>query len=271
MKKLSVSEAKPRILGVESVIETTLSQGVYGFGKEGRPDDGLLYVLAGEAHYAFADPALNMDVHPGDLFYLGRRMAYACRVFRREFRLLIINFRFETPEDCCFLSMLLPAGALRNRETQFRDLLSVRQMKHPACEQESLSLLYRIYAGWINAAAEAALPPASKRRMEEALRYMHEHVGEETMTAAKLAAALHLSEAQLRRNFSAAFGISPMRYLQTIRIEQAKERLSYSNDSVTSIAESLGYSGVYHFSHAFRKETGSLPSEYRALHRMTAY
>ncbi len=153
MKKLSVSEAKPRILGVESVIETTLSQGVYGFGKEGRPDDGLLYVLAGEAHYTFEDPALDMDVHPGGLFYLGRRMAYACRVFSREFRLLIINFRFETPEDCCFLSELLPTGVPGIRETQFRDLMNVRRMKHPGCEQESLSLLFRIYAGWINAAA----------------------------------------------------------------------------------------------------------------------
>ena len=271
MKKLSVSVAKPRILGIETVIDTTLRHGVYGYGKEGRPNDGLLYVLEGEAHYDFEDPGINMDVHPGDFFYLGCRMAYQCRVHSRDFRVLIINFRFEAAEDCCFLSELIPAGVGRTREAQFRDLLRLRQLKHPACEQESLSMLYRIYADWINASSETTLPPASKRRMEEALSYMYEHIGEESLTATQLAAALHLSEAQFRRNFRAAFGTSPIRYLQKIRIEHAKERLSYSNDSITLIAESLGYSDIYHFSHAFRKETSSSPSEYRILHRITEY
>ena len=47
------------------------------------------------------------------------------------------------------------------------------------------------------------------------------------------------------------------------RITQAQERLRYSNERLTDIAEALGFSSLYYFSVVFKKEVGTSPSEYR--------
>ena len=47
------------------------------------------------------------------------------------------------------------------------------------------------------------------------------------------------------------------------RITQAQERLRYSNERLTDIAEALGFSTLYYFSVVFKKEVGVSPSEYR--------
>ena len=47
------------------------------------------------------------------------------------------------------------------------------------------------------------------------------------------------------------------------RVAQAQERLRYSNERLTDIAEALGFSTLYYFSVVFKKEVGVSPSEYR--------
>ena len=46
-------------------------------------------------------------------------------------------------------------------------------------------------------------------------------------------------------------------------VAQAQERLRYSNERLTDIAEALGFSTLYYFSVVFKKEVGVSPSEYR--------
>ena len=54
----------------------------------------------------------------------------------------------------------------------------------------------------------------------------------------------------------------PAKYLQSVRIRKAKELLTLNIYSIGEIAEMVGYSSVYYFSKAFKKETGVPPSEF---------
>ena len=52
-------------------------------------------------------------------------------------------------------------------------------------------------------------------------------------------------------------------YLIKLRIEKAKEHLSYKNRNVSEVAYQLGYASVAHFSRQFKKAVGMTPSKYQ--------
>ena len=65
------------------------------------------------------------------------------------------------------------------------------------------------------------------------------------------------------RRFRAATGYSPTDYVQSLRIEEAKQLLEMEQRNVDSIAGEVGYSDVRAFRRLFNKMTGLSPAEYR--------
>jgi len=78
----------------------------------------------------------------------------------------------------------------------------------------------------------------------------------------QLAEMTGFSTVYFRQLFHKTYGISPIMYLQNIRLQKAKELLKSDYDSISEIAHSLGYSSIYDFSRAFKKQTGMSPSQY---------
>jgi two-component system response regulator YesN len=66
--------------------------------------------------------------------------------------------------------------------------------------------------------------------------------------------------------FKKEIGQSYLEYLTMIRIKAAKRLLRDTLDSVSSIAEAVGYNDEKYFSRVFRKTTGLSPSEFRKLY-----
>ena len=52
-------------------------------------------------------------------------------------------------------------------------------------------------------------------------------------------------------------------FLIMLRIERAKELLSYKNQNVSEVAYRLGYASVAHFSRQFKSKVGISPSQYQ--------
>lgn len=65
------------------------------------------------------------------------------------------------------------------------------------------------------------------------------------------------------RRFRAATGYSPTDYVQSLRIEEAKQFLEMEEQSIDAVAEAVGYSDARAFRRLFRKMTGLSPAEYR--------
>lgn len=72
-----------------------------------------------------------------------------------------------------------------------------------------------------------------------------------------------LSERSFHRRFRRATGQSPLDYVQTLRIEEAKQVLETTNIPIDDIAADVGYSEPSAFRHLFRKLVGLTPSAYR--------
>jgi AraC family transcriptional regulator len=92
--------------------------------------------------------------------------------------------------------------------------------------------------------------------------YIEEHLAEQ-IPLATLSQLVRLSPYYFCRAFKQSFGIPPHRYHTHRRIERAKALLLETEDSVTDIALTLGFSETSSFTVAFRKTTGSTPTGYR--------
>lgn len=82
-------------------------------------------------------------------------------------------------------------------------------------------------------------------------------------SVAGLAAAAGMSRSAFAREFTTAFGMSPMAFVARTRLHHAAEMLRTTNLPVKAIAAAIGFSSRSHFSRAFRDGYGVDPSAYR--------
>jgi AraC family transcriptional regulator len=98
------------------------------------------------------------------------------------------------------------------------------------------------------------------------LRVIDERLAEprEPPTLAELADLCRMSVRQLTRGFRTSRGCSVSDHLAELRIDTAKRRLSASQETIKTIATSLGFASQSSFTVAFRRATGGVtPNEYR--------
>lgn len=104
-----------------------------------------------------------------------------------------------------------------------------------------------------------------QNKLGDVLRYIQEHIGE-PIEIETLADIVHLHPNYFIPYFKKIIGITPMHYVQRKRMEEAKRLLTYTDDSIAVIAESLGMQ-LAHFSRQFKSHAGISPTAYRACTR----
>jgi len=72
-----------------------------------------------------------------------------------------------------------------------------------------------------------------------------------------------MQKSHFLHSFKKHFGISPMKYLTLVRMENAKLLLLKSEKSVSEIAREIGYNTPSYFSEMFLKTVGESPTSYR--------
>jgi transcriptional regulator GlxA family with amidase domain len=98
--------------------------------------------------------------------------------------------------------------------------------------------------------------------IRKAQRWMREHATEsDTLSGAR--AQTELLERTFSRRFRAVTGVSPVRYLQELRIEMAKEAIVAGHLPLEDIAWNVGYADPTSFRRLFRRLVGISPSAYR--------
>lgn len=102
---------------------------------------------------------------------------------------------------------------------------------------------------------------AQAQRIAPSVRYLCAHYAE-NLTNDQLSDVSGISTVYFRKLFTEVYGMSPMRYLHRLRIDKAKELLQSDYTSIAAIAESIGYSNIYHFSKMFRLYTGISPTRF---------
>jgi AraC-like DNA-binding protein len=65
--------------------------------------------------------------------------------------------------------------------------------------------------------------------------------------------------------------MTPILYLNWIRIEKAKDLLENTDTSISEISELIGFQSIHYFSRYFKKKENCTPTEYRIRHSQNKY
>ena len=80
-----------------------------------------------------------------------------------------------------------------------------------------------------------------------------------------------LAERTFKRRFANATGLTPIAYVQRLRIEDAKRRLERTDASVDEISWRVGYEDSAFFRRLFKRTTGLAPGAYRKRFRIPEF
>ncbi|PWH13866.1 MAG: ATPase [Anaerolineae bacterium] len=102
----------------------------------------------------------------------------------------------------------------------------------------------------------------AQRLVRQAMLFIHQNYAQ-PITRAEIARYINIAEDYLTFCFRQELGMTPIRYLQRYRIQQAKTLLKTSTRSISEIALEVGFSDSGYFTRLFHRETGLAPEAFR--------
>ncbi len=103
-------------------------------------------------------------------------------------------------------------------------------------------------------------------KMEEGIRFIDEHYMETTFYIGQAAEYCQISLNNFSQQFKHRFGVSPVKYLASMRIELAKRLLIETALPVNEVALRSGFSDISSFQRNFKANVSVTPTQYRAAH-----
>lgn len=125
-----------------------------------------------------------------------------------------------------------------------------------------LTAFFRLLEGYSLPAAQMESQD-SREEVEAVCAYLQEHYAQR-ITLEQLLSLTGLSRSTLFRVFTRVKGVTPYRYLESIRVHQAQKLLEQGIAPVEA-ALATGFSDQSHFTNFFHQLTGLTPGAYRNL------
>ena len=102
-----------------------------------------------------------------------------------------------------------------------------------------------------------------QKNLNKIINYIDSHYTDNDLSLELLAEKVDISVSYVSAILKKEKNTTFVKYLTTLRMEKAKELLKNPNMKIVDIAESIGFSEPYYFSHSFKKYQGVSPKEYR--------
>lgn len=142
--------------------------------------------------------------------------------------------------------------------------------REPALEVARWLVMYAHRSG---GQAQFSEPLAAQLAEREPIREAQERVVADPAaphTVEMLADAVGMTVRSFARAFKREVGVTPAGYVETVRVERARQLLETSATDTAQIAEACGFGTVETLRRAFRRRVGVSPSEYRDRFRAAA-
>lgn len=178
-------------------------------------------------------------------------------------------WRCEEPGECLLIEFDAPqlgdeVLSFPVKDSGFfeKGFWDIQRLIHTPTAEARMMCMYRLYGLLVQMMKPQYVPKERQLLVQPALDYMAEHYFDPAITNDSLARLCGVSTVHFRKRFEAVCGMPPIRYLHSLRIQKAKDLLASDFDSISRVAESVGYSSVFHFSKMFKHYTGQSPTEY---------
>lgn len=114
-------------------------------------------------------------------------------------------------------------------------------------------------------AASQNVKEGREERIVDIMKYVQNHYYDVTLE--DLAESFNLSKPYLSRYIRQKSGMTFQEAVKKARLKRARKMLKESNQTVESIAETVGYETVEHFNRLFKKTYNMTPGQYRSQNR----
>lgn len=226
-----------------------------------RPYHGLVFYKAGMCGFRF--DSTYIAASGGSVVYLPKGSNYFVEKVSETQGCYAINF------DCLEAVSDIPfCITLKNKsraESLFQTSEKLWKSKTPEDVSKCFGAFYEILSILQHEHSLKYLPDAKKQKINTALNHIHLHFTDEVLSVEDLALMCGMSSAYFRRLFSEIYGMSPVKYINNLKIERAKELISSDMYSVEEIAFLSGFSDSTYFRRVFRDITESTPTKYRKI------
>ncbi len=167
----------------------------------------------------------------------------------------------------------LPPDMRPHIEALLHDIASEMIAKKPGYLLAAMTKLAEFFIAVLRMqpASAAAISPTvhsnpKYQKVDEVARYMVAHCTE-NISLDHLADRFYINKFYLSRIFKEVTGFTINEYQNVNRIKKAHRLLLETDDSITSIAEQLGYENITYFERVFKKYRGMTPLKYRNYYR----
>ena len=105
--------------------------------------------------------------------------------------------------------------------------------------------------------------PKKNSHLSASVRHYIDNHYKEDITLDSMSEIVHSSKYHIIHTFTEEYGVSPIKYMISKRINESCYLLESTDHSLASISQMLGFSSPSYFSQAFKKEMNCTPMEYR--------
>lgn len=265
-----------RITAMYSLFETHFEKG-YAFSGEAHNFWECLYVINGEACVSGNERVYNLS--RGSIIFHKPLEFHKFIINGTDGAdLLIFSFTADGPLTACLeekvfdlsdpqqdiLSAMLSFIHARMQERWPQNDASTTLCLEPFHAMPAYSQMIAIYLQqlMLSLAEDGSVSTVSSAPdavvFRRAISYLNSNVHAQP-SVPETARYCNVSEASLKRIFDKYAGIGIHKYLLKLKVKAAAELLK-SGESVSHVAEQLGFNNQSYFSRAFKRETGVLPS-----------
>jgi AraC-like DNA-binding protein len=138
------------------------------------------------------------------------------------------------------------------------DPVDRRTLAPLAVEEIVLRLLRSEAAAAIRSAGAVTKAGA---RIQTAIAFMRRHLGR-PLSVAEIASHVHMSPSHFAHSFREVAGVTPMRCIRDLRLEEARTLMLGAGLRPGDAAAKVGFESAAHFNRAFRRRFETTPAEY---------
>lgn len=192
---------------------------------------------------------VSLNAQPLEYIVLGLEGVELATSKNSNGQFCILN-HFESAEISSCLRNIL--REMEQKSTGYEDV----------CQAFMEILIIRLMRSTSLAVPEEPQMISGNRQCAAVRRYIELHF-KEALTLEQLAEEAHMNKYYLSHAFKREYGVSPINYMISRRIEESKYLLAETDLSLSQIAQLLGFSSLSYFSQVFRRTQTISPLEFR--------
>lgn len=192
---------------------------------------------------------VSYDAHPLEYIVLGIEGVELSLSRNRDSRFCILDYRGSGDVLTCMRNI-------------FREMESKQPGYDVICQAYMEILVMRLMRSTSFSLSDSVSAPTASRQCATIRHYIDAHYKEQ-LSLDLLAEVAHVNKYYLAHAFKDEYGLSPISYLISRRIEESRYLLRETDMSLSQISRILGFSSASYFSQSFRRAEGISPIEYR--------